>query len=324
MRNKKIFMLILTLIATFALTGCQLALQNGATGKSQDKLIGVYVSYDYVDLFDFESYMNNNLKFSGGEIKIDGTTQKYEGRMYATRKDKVKTVSQGEKYTETIYVFEETPGIGLFTPTIIDPINPDVICIASGGDEGFSDVKRHVKSGDNEDGLELEGTVYIPSGSMSSAIYINPVYQSADGSIYLISGQGFSATGDNSEGGVYSQTLTDTVTVTENGKIKSFSTSVKVSIATMNPTKTVTIIQMDKDSNLLKKDYYKPEEVPETLFPEKAADYIIVESAKESFDKQPKIERTLFSKGDNSLWFFRNGDGKIFIKSYIAVQLNKS
>jgi hypothetical protein len=323
MMNKRISAVLLTLLIIFTLTGCQLAREDGTAEKSQDKLIGVYVSYDYIDLFDFESYMNDNLKISGGELKIDGESRKYEGRMYAVQKDEVKTASQGEKYTNTEFVFEEVEGIGMFSPTITDPLNNDLTYISFSGDEGFTDVQTHVIGGNNEDGIELEGTLYISSGAMSKALYINPVYQSADGRVYLVTGQGFVATGDNGEGGVYTQTLTDKVTVKENGKSKSYSSSVKISLATMYPTEKVTILQMDKDSNILKKDEYKPEDVPNELKAESTADYIIVESTKTTYDKQMKIERTIFSKSDQTLWFFCKGDDKVLIKAYTTILWNQ-
>jgi hypothetical protein len=320
--NKRIRAVLLTLLIVFTLTGCQLAREEGAAEKSQDKLIGVYVSYDYIDLFDFKSYMNDNLKISGGELKIDGESRKYEGRMYAVRKDEVKITSQGEKYTNTEFVFEEVEGTGMFSPTITDPLNNDLTYISSGGDEGFTDVENHVISGDNEDGIELQGTVYISPGAISDVIYINPVYQSADGRVYLVTGQGLAATGDNREGSVYTQTLTDKVTVKENGKSKTYNSSVKVSLVTMYPTEKVTILQMDKDSNILKKDEYKPEDVPKELKAESAADYIILESTKTTYDKESKIERTIFSKSDQTLWFFCKGDDKVLIKAYTTILWN--
>jgi len=176
----------------------------------------------------------------------------------------VSTSSEGEKYTNTQFVFEELLGIGMFAPTVVDPRLEDMTYISAGGD-CFTDTKFHVKSGDNEDGLELSGTLYISSGAMSDAIYINPVYQSEDGRVYLVSGQGFAATGDNGEGGVYSQKLEDKVIVNENGKSKSYSSTIEVSIATMNPTIKVNILQMDKDSNVVKKAEYNPDNVPSEL-----------------------------------------------------------
>ncbi|MGL5439380.1 MAG: hypothetical protein ACRDA4_03210 [Filifactoraceae bacterium] len=268
MMNKRISLFTTMLIVVLTLTGCQLAVLDGDENKNNSKLIGAYVSFKHVDLFDIDGYLNHNLNLSDGEIKIDGNTKKYDGRMYATRKDEVKTDSQGKKYSDATFVFEKIDGIGMFSPTINDPLN-EGLYISSNHDAGFCDVKSNITTGGNEDGLELEGTVYISSKTMSDAIYINPVYQSSDGSVYLTSGQGFSVSRDNSDGSVCSQTLTDTVTVTENNKRKSYSTTVKISAAVMSPIEKITIIQMDKNSNILKKAEYNPDAVPENLLPEK-------------------------------------------------------
>lgn len=317
--NRKIIALLLAIIMVASLAGCQLAREDAAATKSQDRLIGVYVSYEYVDLFDMEGYINDNLNAIGGEITVDGDSKEYEGRMYATLKESEETTSHGEKYTHTMFVFEELEGVGMFAPTITDPLNDERTYISSGSGEGFADSKSHFKEGDSEDGLELEGTLYISSGTMSDAIYINPVYQSEDDRVYLVTGQGFAATGDNGEGGVYTQTITNKVTITENGNSKGYSSSVKVSVATMNPTQKVAILQMDKDSNVIERVEYTPDGVPAELLPEGATDYIIVESTKLTYDKQTTVERELFTKDDDSLWFFRSGD-KVFIKSYTAIQ----
>ena len=316
--SRKLFAVITALLIIFTLSGCQLAHEDEAANNGIDKLIGVYVSYDHVDLFNLEGYINDNLNFSGGEIKIEGETKKYEGRMYATRKDEMRTSSEGEKYTNTQFVFEELPGIGMFAPTVVDPRLEDRTYISAGGD-GFTDTKFHVRSGDNEDGLELSGTLYISSGAMSDAIYINPVYQSEDGKVYLVSGQGFAATGDNGEGGVYSQKLEDKVAINENGKSKSYSSMIEVSIATMNPTIKVSILQMDKDSNVVKKVEYNPDNVPSELKTEFDTEYIIVESKKETFNKELKKERTLFSKSDEALWYFKKSNDKVFVKAYTTI-----
>lgn len=317
--SRKLLMAIIVSLIMFSLSGCQLAREDGAVNNSMDRLIGVYVSYEYVDLFDLDAYFNdNNLNFSGGEIKIEGETKKYEGRMYATQKDEIRTSSGGEKYTETQFVFEKLSGVSMFAPTIVDPLLENRIYTVAGSD-GFTDAKFHVKSGDKEDGLELFGTLYISSGSVSDAIYINPVYQSEDGKVYLLSGQGFAATGDSGEGVVYSQKLEDKVTINENGKSKSYSSIIEVSIATMNPTIKVSILQMDKDSNIVKKTEFAPADVPNEFKTEASTEYIIVECLKEAFDGEIKIERMLFSKNDETLWFFKKINDKVFIKAYTTI-----
>ena len=76
---------------------------------------------------------------------------------------------------------------------------------------------------------------------------------------------------------------------------------------------------MDKDSNIVKKSDYNPDNVPGELKTESGTEYIIVESTKEAFNKEIKIERMLFSKNDDMLWFFKKNNDKVFIKAYTTI-----
>lgn len=54
------------------LAGCQLALEDAGADASESRLIGVFLTTEYLDLFDFESYLKDNIgRFSGGEINLD-------------------------------------------------------------------------------------------------------------------------------------------------------------------------------------------------------------------------------------------------------------
>ena len=68
------------------LGGCQLAREDAGANAIQDRLIGVFVTTDYIDLFDAEGYLNENLKgFQNGNVIVDGDTRRYEGRLYGTQ-----------------------------------------------------------------------------------------------------------------------------------------------------------------------------------------------------------------------------------------------
>lgn len=86
--------LMLGLAMVLPLTGCQLALP-GEESAQDDRLIGVYVTTEYLDLFDIESYLEDNLNagWTGGEIT--GDTDPYEGRVYAVRTEDGKYVFEG-------------------------------------------------------------------------------------------------------------------------------------------------------------------------------------------------------------------------------------
>ena len=320
MKNK-ILCMILALLIVLTFSSCQLAHEELAQTKENDKLIGVFVTYEHLDLFDMESYLNDNIgKFSkGGNIVINGVDDKYNNRLYATLvEEELAAVDSGEKHSMFSYVFEGLDGISMFAPTITDPITGDSYS-SSSSSNGISDSKYHIKSGDNEEGIELEGTIYVVSGAMSDAIYINPVYQSDDSKVYLQSGQGFMASGDNGEGGVYTQTMTDSTSRTENKTITTYTTSIKLSIATMNPTEKVLIYQMDSENNIISKNEYLPTSVPQEMMAEKSCEYFIVESHKKAFNGERQVDRQLFSKKDDEIYYFVKGNNGVLNKSYSTI-----
>ena len=51
MKNKILFM-ILTLLIVLTFSGCQLAHEDLAQAKVKDKLIGVFVTYEHLNLFN--------------------------------------------------------------------------------------------------------------------------------------------------------------------------------------------------------------------------------------------------------------------------------
>ena len=74
---------ILTAIAAL-LCGCSLARSDmDASAASRDRLIGVYITTEYIDLFDLEGYIGANASaLSGGSIGEADAAQ-YNGRLYA-------------------------------------------------------------------------------------------------------------------------------------------------------------------------------------------------------------------------------------------------
>ena len=87
-KKNKIFALLLALCL---LSGCALARPEAeeGTGMDQDMMVGVFITREYLDLFDFESYLEDNLNTvinGGGEISPENMA-KYEGRLYAEKTD---------------------------------------------------------------------------------------------------------------------------------------------------------------------------------------------------------------------------------------------
>ena len=317
MKIKRIIAAIATAVMLLPLTGCQLAKAASAVGNAPDRLIGVLVTNDHLDLFDMEGYLNENINsFSGGEITMSGNTKKYEGRLYATLTTKELTNTEsGEKVSVEEYAFDSVKGISFFTAKM-PPKDSEEGYTSSVFADGISDSHFAINCGDDEDKNTLEGTIYLVPGKSGSTHYINPVYQSGDGRVYAISGQGISIGGVQSEGSVYSQKLEESVTITENGKSKKQTTVVNVSIQSKLPPQKIVVLEMDKNNSCLSRQEFMPGKVPESITPNSHTEYILLESYKKGFDGKEKIERTLFSPDQEYLEsFFANEDGVVIKQS---------
>ena len=312
MKHKRIFMAFLAAVMLFVLTGCQLAREDTGDIANKDRLIGVFITAKYLDLFDMDSYLNDHTgKISGsGEIAVNETDSRYQGRLYATLKSR--TMPNGEN-GETIdikeYIFENIDGIAYFSATV-PAAEKENNFIAQGSDEGITDGHVSLFYGDDEDKTTLEGTIYLSQENGNGTHYINPVYQSADMRVYSTAGSGIILDDIQSEGPVYTQTLEGTETVTENGNTKTVSISIKISLAIMFPPEQIAVLQMNADSSVLIRTEYEPGKLPAKLTPEQGVEYIIIETRKHDGMEKAVVSRLLYGKSDQTLGtFFCREDG---------------
>ena len=147
---------------------------------------------------------------------------------------------------------------------------------------------------DEGDSREVSGTVYeIADGKGDSTYYVNPVYQSENGEIYALTGNGYSNGSSDSEENTMSATLTAENTFTENGKSRKEVDKVTVQFAFMyRPVDTI-VYQMNAANQILKKVIYDPTSVPDTIKPENGAAYILVETRKKDPSGKLVSSRTL-------------------------------
>lgn len=290
----------------WALSGCQLALENAGTNAYEDRLVGIFITTEYLDLFDFEGYLNDNISsFKDGEITLEGNTKNYEGRLYATLITSTLTNDEtGETAEMEEYVFEGVEGIPYFSPTIPATAERDSY-ISSISDDAICDTHMEIKAGDNENSTSLKGTIYTAPSSKNHIYYFNPVFQSADGSIYTTSGSGFMANNESiSEGSVYSQTLDASTTVTENGKAYTERTSITLSISVMYAPEKIAVLQMDADIGLLSRTEYIPDALPDAITLDALAEYIIVETHKRDDTGSVKISREIYDRNADTISSF--------------------
>ena len=104
-----------------ALAGCQLARADQGADQSEGTLIGVFVTTEYVDLLDFDSFISSNAgKLADSGQLNDKDLQKYQGRLYASPVTKASTSETGEPIETREYVFEGITGFACYFPEIKD------------------------------------------------------------------------------------------------------------------------------------------------------------------------------------------------------------
>ncbi|MDR2572450.1 MAG: hypothetical protein LBD23_19440 [Oscillospiraceae bacterium] len=276
------------------------------TNIHEDRLVGVFITTKHIDLFDFDSYLKDNIKnFRNGEIIIDEHSTVYNERLYATQVTKTLTSEDtGETIQTEEFIFEGIDGISFFSVTVPADTEGQESYIASVFDDAINGGQLHVTSGDDESNIKLDGTIYVvPKVDMDLVFYINLVYQSLDGSVYLLSGSGISTSGAVDEGTVMSQSFTAVYTTNENGRTKTESIYVSVSFSIIFAPEKITILQMDADNILVSRTEYEPDAVPKTTLVEQNAAYLIVETQKRDHDGNRVISREIYDSDIESIAF---------------------
>jgi len=324
--NRKAIALLFAFFTCFFASGCQLAREDLAETRGSDRLIGVFITREHLDLFDMERYLNDNIHkiAKGGSIAIDGDISKYEGRLYAEIVTRTLTNPEtGKSFEITEFSFEGIDGIPYFCATK-PPNGYENDFTINGSDEAISDGFSRTLFNDEEDRIELEGTIYFGAFRNSrTSFFMNPIYQGQDGRIYVVSNTGTIMAGDQSEGTAFTQTIESTTTVTENGKSKTHHALIRMSFVAVNPPRQVIVLQMDEDSNILSREAYTPGQMPGTLTPESNAAYLIVETHKQDQDGNRVVSRALYDESHKHLeTLYCKPDG-ICVKQFTELNWNR-
>ena len=286
-------------------------------GGSSDKLIGVLITKEYLDLFDSEQFFSDNIDriMSGGEIS-ESESAKYEGRLYA---DFVETehVSEetGETYRGKEYVFEGINGICYIAPWIEDESGS---YWSSSSDDAITDGRvNYISTGESES-VALEGTIYVATGKGAGNYYFNPVYQTQDGEVYAVNGSGIFSDG-NTAGMSMSHEIKGNLSSTVGGVTTASESTVKISVCYMDEPLRVSILQFDSESTLLSRTEFDPDSLPETLRTRPDTQYIIVETATFSGEGTAGITREIYQSEDETLSAFYCRDDGICVRRWCEI-----
>lgn len=286
----------LLLIACVMLTGCRLATDevNGDGLLNEDRLVGVVVTTEHLDLFDIEAFLKDNPQaLKGGSIGSVGP--EYQNRIYAQEEIEHSTTEDGVPCTTIHYNFDHVEGIQLLayqTQTVLEDGSVLVESTMCSNTEGIYEAR--MVNGMNE------GTIFVPEGEEAS-FFTNPVYQDSEGRLYLLAGTGIS--NQNMTGSMW-QTITEKRTESENGQeTASEEYGFKICVKAVTVTERVAVIQMSGDNTVLDRQEFDPDGLPETLTPVEGCAYILVEEY-----VGDEVSRTMIEPDDRYLTVYIKSD----------------
>ena len=276
---KKLFALIL---AVGMLAGCQLASEEKTEDPYQDKLVGVFVTFEPMELgFDIEGWLSDN----PGALKDgDMTLEPGEGMAYQEKRP-VTLSDEG-----WIVPGHEGISVGRYW-------NGEYWTGFSG--EGICEMNSNIATGDDGDNIKVEGTVYFPADA-EVMLCTNPVYQTPEGEFYVVQGQSFHS---NVGTGSMSQSVRDEKNWTENGTSHTFCAEFKTTVQGVALAEKVVLVWMTADHTEVSRAEYDPNALPESVTPAEGAAYLIVEEIAEE-----NITRKLYQPEDEQITVYYQGE----------------
>lgn len=318
---------LLMLAAAVIQGGCSLALPMNQDDTDSDRLIGAFITREYLDLYDTDAFfgdhagqLTNGTPFGDRDLADDRT------RLYASVE---KNGSHSPLDWEVSFPGAE--GICFFSPLWPDENGGEYQ--GSAYDPRICEVSQIHSATTEGETLELTGTIYQSPKAGSGGdmrFYLNPVYQTPQGDIYLTSGTGNSVSQTDREiceGEQLTASLTAERKLTENGKTKTEKSMVTVKLAVMYEPVKITFCQMDAGHQVLKEETFDPADVPGQLDTQPETAYILSETEKKSPSGKQIVSRTVYENQegeDSRLESFQTMENGEVLRKEVAVNWKES
>ena len=265
----------LILVLALMLPGCSLLREEGEPADA-DRLVGVYITENYIDSFDFEAYVQDNASSlsGGGEISREDAA-KYTRRIYAEITDgKTSFPIEGIAFIAARY---EKDGESY-----------------NGSDYGdkLADVHLSINVSDDMETTVLTGKLFADSGAGHMSAYCNPVYQQADGRVYLVPGEGVSA-----NMGSMTHSLSESCESAKKGE-RGYGMDITLEVEGRRPSEKLAVLLYSAEGALLSRTEYTPEEMPEEISAEGAA-WAVFEDYTADYSGEPQVIRQLIAAGSD-------------------------
>ena len=258
------------------LPGCSLLREEGEPADA-DRLVGVYITENYIDSFDFEAYVQDNassLSGGSGEISREDAA-KYTRRIYAEITDgKTSFPIEGIAFIAARY---EKDGES---------------CTGSDYGDKLADVHLSINVSDDMETTVLTGKLFADSGAGHMSAYCNPVYQQADGRVYLVPGEGVSA-----NMGSMTHSLSESCESAKKGE-RGYGMDITLEVEGRRTSEKLAVLLYSAEGALLSRTEYAPEEMPEEISAEGAA-WAVFEDYTADYSGEPQVIRRLIAAGSD-------------------------
>lgn len=280
--------------------------------NSKDLLIGCFITTEYLDLFDVEEYLEDNIRVVLNSKNKEIDTTEYENRIYAKLVDKSHIDEEtGEKVKTAEYVFEDLEGYSFY----------DCYIKPEGDSEGYTtliqnggvcDINVSNDYGDNYENMTLKGTIYTLQDDV--IFYYNPVYQSEEGSVYLVSG-----TGSNAAGDAMTHSMKNEVTLTVDGETITKKNEVIITVEKAELAEEIELTELDKNNLIVKKSIYTPDRIPESYEVQKNTESIIITQTSVASPDNVIVKRAIVSKGEENFEVLTEYDSVVCDKNFVEI-----
>lgn len=288
--------LILVLLLCLPLAGCSLAVPEGdaAAAAGEDRLSGIFITTQSLNLFDMDAWLQDNAgKLTGRDGFAQG--EPYEGKLYATLTD----TPDGQ-----LVEFSGVEGWLYLCPASLDE-EKNWILADDPLNNNLYGAGASVWINEDSSSYEYEATLYFALDRTRPVFYMNPVYCTADGQIYLQAGSGMSFDSD-AEGTVTSQSISQTLADTTGSKRSASSVKFTVHYRGQWPAERYRFLQLDTDGGLLDTAEFPADALPDTLELAAGTDCLLIERCYTGTDGGPHTVRAAYNRSeyfvDGSLW----------------------
>lgn len=262
--KKRFFVVLLTIILIMS-TGCQLAQEDSGTVVPTDQLVGMYVT-----LSDAPGY----------EWDAEATGLAEPLHYFA---------SQGQRiYADAEYNFPE--GMGLLATTYyVQTEDRTQSYWSSNASDGISDAHSSIYTENDVTSVCFEATIYVADTAGELSLFMNPVYQNANGQLYALGTAPMGYQAASMDG--CAETISQEIQTDLGSEFQTSGGSVTMHIEVIQLPERYVLIQVSQDHALLRSEEFAPEEMPETYTPASDCAYLILES----YSADGKVQRTAYS-----------------------------